>query len=65
VDPQAADVHSQDGVGVLAGLLPTRGHLDATELAAPADLHLGLDDAGIPDRVSRGDGLRDGLGRTP
>jgi hypothetical protein len=65
VDPQATDVHSEDLPGVLADLLPARGHLDAAQLAASADLNLGLHHARVAHRVGRRDGLVDGRGRTP
>ena len=46
VDGVAADVHAEDGLGVLLGLLDRVGHLDAAGLAAAADLDLRLDHAG-------------------
>ena len=44
VDGQAPDVHAEDRLGVRLGLVGVLGDLDAAGLAAPADLHLGLDD---------------------
>jgi hypothetical protein len=51
VDRQAADVHPEDVVRVLARLVLVVGDLDAAELAAAADLHLRLDHARVADRV--------------
>ena len=48
---------------MLLGLGAVLGDLDAAGLAAAADLHLRLDDAGIADLVGGGDGLLDGRGR--
>ena len=39
------------------------GELDAARLAPPADVHLGLDDHRVADRVGGGDGLVDGVDR--
>ena len=47
---------------MLLGLRAVLRDLDPAGLAAAADLHLRLDDAGIPDLVGRGDGLLDGGG---
>ena len=47
---------------MLLGLGAVLGDLDAAGLAAAADLHLRLDDAGVADLVGRGDGLLDGGG---
>ena len=44
------------------GLAPVVGELDAARLAAPADQHLRLDDAGIAQLVGGGDRLLDGGG---
>ena len=41
------------------------GDLDAAGLAAAADLHLRLDDAGVADLVGCGDGLLDASWRAP
>ena len=41
------------------------GELDAAGLAAPADLHLRLDDDRIADAVGGGDRVVDGLDRSP
>ena len=60
----AADVHAEDVRRVLLGLHAVLGHLDAAGLAAAADLHLRLDDAGVADLVGRRDGLLDGGGRS-
>ena len=49
-------------LAVLLGLRAVLRDLDAAGLAAAADLHLRLDDAGITDLVGRGDGLLDGGG---
>ena len=42
---------------MLARLRLRRGDLDATELAAPTDLNLRLDRAGVADLVGGGDGF--------
>ena len=42
----ALDVHAEDRGGLLAGLLGGLGELHPARLAAPARLHLGLDDHG-------------------
>ena len=47
---------------MLLGLGAVVGDLDAAGLPAAADLHLGLDDAGITDLVGGGYGLLDGGG---
>ena len=65
VDGQAADVHAEDGGRVLARLGLVVRDLDAAELAAPADLHLRLDDARVADRVGRVERLVDGRRRAP
>ncbi|GIU90218.1 MAG: hypothetical protein KatS3mg010_1317 [Acidimicrobiia bacterium] len=39
--------------------------LDAPGLAPPADLHLRLDDDGVPDPLGRGDRLVDGVDGSP
>ena len=56
----ADDVHAEDRVGVVAGLLGVGGDLDPARLAAAADQHLGLDRAGIADPLGGGHGLLDG-----
>ena len=48
---------------MLAHLVTALRDLDAAELAAAADLHLRLDDAGVADRVRGVDGLVDRGGR--
>jgi hypothetical protein len=63
VDRQALDVHAEDVARVLADLVAALGNLDAAELAATADLHLRLDDAGVADGVSSVDRLVHGRGR--
>ena len=50
----ALDVHAEDVAGVGANLVGVLGELDAAGLAAPADLHLRLDD----DRIAGGLGAR-------
>jgi hypothetical protein len=62
VDRVALDVHPEDVLAVLLGLDAVLRDLDPAGLAAAADLHLRLDDAGITDLVSRSDGLLDGGG---
>ena len=57
----ALDVQAEDVPGVGAHLVGVLGELDAAGLAAPADLHLRLDDDGIPDAVGGGDRVVDGL----
>ena len=59
VDREAADVHAEDRLGVLLGLGAVLGDLDAAGLAAAADQHLRLDDAGVADLVGGRDGLVD------
>ena len=49
VDREAAVVHAEDRGSVLLGRGRVGGELDPARLAAPADLHLGLDD----DRVAQ------------
>ena len=66
LDPQLvhgepADVHAQDRVGVVAGLVVVVRDLDAAGLAPAPDLHLGLDHARVADVVGRRRGLVDGL----
>jgi hypothetical protein len=58
VDREAADVHAQNGLGMPLGLGALVGQLDASRLAAPADLHLRLDD----DRIAEILGGLDGFG---
>ena len=62
VHGQAADVHAEDGLGVLLGLGAVVGQLDAAGLAAAADLDLGLDHHGVAELLGRGHGRFDGLG---
>src|SRR5690606_4836113 len=57
--PRAADVHAEDRVGVLLGLVPVGGDLDPARLAAAADEDLGLDRAGLADPLRGGDRLLD------
>ena len=45
-----------------ADLVGVVGQLDAAGLAAPAHLHLGLDDDGVAGRLGLGDGLVDRVG---
>ena len=52
-----ADVHAEDRLGVLLGLGAVLGELDAARLAAPADLHLGLDHHRVAELVGGLDGL--------
>ena len=49
-------------LGVLLRLGPVLGDLDPAGLAASADLHLGLDHAGIADLLRGLDGRIDGVG---
>jgi hypothetical protein len=56
------DVEAENVAGVRARLVGVVRKLHAPGLAPPADLHLRLDDDGIPDTVGRGDGLVDRLG---
>ena len=63
LDDVALDVHAEDVPGVGAHLVGVVGELDPAGLAAPADLHLGLDDHRIAGRVGRGDRFVDGVGR--
>ena len=69
VDREAADVHPEDGLGVLLGLLAVVRELDPARLAAAADQDLGLDHARVAERLGgldrllhggRGTALRDG-----
>ena len=53
--PRIAAACSTDLVG-------DRRELDTAGFATPADLHLGLDDDWVPDRVGLADGLVDGVG---
>ncbi len=66
LDPVAADLKRQDGLGMSARLVRGRGEADAAGLAALAGRHLGLDDAWA-DLGGRGGGLlgrrRDARGR--
>ena len=67
LDPQlahgeAADVHAEDRLGVGPRLVAVLRHLDAAGLAAPADLHLCLDDDRIADPVGHVERLVDGRG---
>ena len=63
LDDVALDVEPEDVAGVLAHLVGVGGELDAAGLAAPADVHLGLDDHRVADRVGRGDRLVDRVDR--
>ena len=63
VDGEAADVHPEDGVGVLARLVLVVGQLDPAGLPAAPDLHLCLDDAREADLLGGRDGLVDGARR--
>ena len=65
VDGEAADVHAEDRLGVLLGLLAVVRELDAARLAAAADQDLGLDHARIAERLGGLDGLLDRRGGTP
>ena len=62
VDGEAADVHAEDRLGVLRGLVAVVGDLDAARLAALADPHLGLDHARIADLLGRLDRRVNGVG---
>src|SRR6478609_2983433 len=57
----ALDVHAQDGAGVLLRLVRRLRHLDAAGLAAPAGLHLRLDDGDPAARGTDPVGGRTGL----
>ena len=57
----ALDVHPQDGLGVLVGLVGRLGDLHAAGLAAAADLHLRLDDGDAADLLRGRLGLVRGL----
>ena len=50
LDDVALDVHAEDVLGVLAGLVGVRRQLHAAGLAATADLHLGLDHHRVAER---------------
>jgi len=65
VHREAADVHPEDRRGVLLGLRPVPGQLDAARLATAADLDLGLDHDRVAELVGGLDGLRDGGRGTP
>jgi hypothetical protein len=56
----AADVHPEDRAGVLAHRVGVLGELDPARLAAPADLHLRLDDDRVADARGGGHRLVDG-----
>jgi hypothetical protein len=58
----ALDVHAEDVARVLADLGLVVGELDAARLAATTDLHLRLDDDGIPGLVGLLHRLVDGVG---
>ena len=60
LDSVALDVHAEDVAGVGPGLLGVVGQLDPAGLAAPTDLHLGLDHDRVADAVGGGHGLVDG-----
>ena len=55
VDREALDLHAEDRLGVLVGLVGSLGELDAAGLAAAAGLDLRLDD---DDAELLGSGLR-------
>src|SRR4029453_3774901 len=59
-DRVALDVHAEDGPGVGPHLVSVAGQLDATGLAAPAHLDLGLDHHRVADALGGGDGVVDG-----
>src|SRR5215204_3756726 len=61
-DQVALDVHAQDRLGLLGGLVWGLGELDAPGLAAAAGLHLRLDHHPAADLFGGGAGLLDGLG---
>ena len=62
LDDVALDVHAEDVPGVGADLVGVVGELDAARLAAPADLHLRLDDDRVPGGLGGCDRLVDGVG---
>ena len=64
LDDVALDVHAEDVAGVRADLVGVVGELDAAGLAAPAHLHLGLDDDRVPGGVGLTHRLVDGVGHT-
>ena len=59
LDDVTLDVHAQDVGRVQSGLGGVVGQLDAAGLAAPADLHLGLDHDRVPGGIGLGDRLVD------
>ena len=62
LDDVALDVHAQDVAGVQSHLVGVVGELDATGLAAAADLHLRLDHDGVPRSLGGRDGFVDRVG---
>ena len=58
----ALDVHAEDVAGVQPNLVSVVGQLDPARLAPPADLHLGLDDDGVPGGIGGGHGFVHGVG---
>ena len=65
VDREPADVHAEDRLGVLQGLLAIVGDLDPAGLAALADPHLRLDHARIADLLGGLDRVGNGVGVPP
>ena len=59
---RSADVHAEDRIGVLLGLLAVLRDLDPARLAAAADLDLRLDHARVADLLRRLDRGLDGVG---
>ncbi len=62
LDDMALDVHAEDVAGVQAHLIGVVGELDPARLAAPTDLHLGLDHHRVPGRLGGGHRLVDRQG---
>jgi hypothetical protein len=60
---RTADVHPQDRLRVLGGLLAVLGDLDPPGLAAAADQDLRLDHGGVADLLGRFHGRLDGVSR--
>ena len=63
LDDVPLDVHAEDRLGMGAGLGGVGGELDPAGLPAAADLHLGLHDHRVAERVGFLDRLRHGGGR--